>query len=136
MREAHTAAATTAAMMIGSPGGVSGIHTIVATAHTTAIAIGSRPCSRGHSRPRKAAHAAPSKPHLAGSPIALPARAPTRVNVFHITKTPRPAVQKPRLCSSGVSWAVALAIDSSMVNWAYAGAIVRLGRSIASSCMP
>ncbi|AJQ90378.1 Protein of unknown function [Propionibacterium freudenreichii] len=72
-------------MITGMPGGTIGIVITVMAAETTAMAIGSRDFSRGHSNPRKAAQAAPSSPHCFGSPIASPASAPTRVNRFHST---------------------------------------------------
>ena len=90
-------AATTAAIRMGTPAGTNGTASTVASAQTTAIATGSLPFSRGHSRPRNAATAAPSSPHCFGSPSAPPARAPTAVKRFQSTKIPMPAVQKPLL---------------------------------------
>lgn len=77
--------ATAAATRMGTPGGTNGTARSVATAQTTAIAHGSRPFSRGQSKARKAATAAPSSPHCFGSPSAFPASAPTAVNRFHRT---------------------------------------------------
>ena len=75
---------------MGTPAGTNGTASTVARAQTTAIATGSRPFSRGQSRPRNAATAAPSRPHCLGSPRAAPASAPTAVNRFQSTKMPRP----------------------------------------------
>ena len=49
---------------------------------------------------------------------------------------PRPAVQKPRFCSSGSVWPVLVAVDSSMVTWAAANRSQPRGRSSALICMP
>ena len=59
---------------------------------------------------------AASRPSVAGSPIAPPPSAPTRVPRFQKTNTDRPVSQKARSVSSG--WAVAMAVDSSITSWA------------------
>ena len=79
-----------------------------------------RAASRGHSSPRKAAPAAASRPHRVGSPSASPTSAPSSVKAFQSAKTPRPVHQKPARASAGSPWAVATAVDSSIVSCAAA----------------
>ena len=103
---------------------------------TTAKATGSRWRKRGHSRPKNAATAAPSSPQRRGSPRASPSNAPSKVNRFHSTNTPNPAVQNPRCCSAGAVWPAAVAVDSSMVMCAATGLRQPWGLSRWFICMP
>ena len=71
-----------------------------------------------------------------GSPSASPSHAPSSVNTFHSRNTPKPAVQKPRCCSSGALWPTAVAADSSTVTCAASHLRQPVGANRRFICIP